>query len=63
MRHDYIRRGRVSRRDMRRRALLRAWNDADTWLRVGDLIAGWGALGMILLTAVLIVAGALRLAA
>lgn len=63
IRHDYIRRGRVSRWDMRRRALLRVWNDEDTWIRVGDKLAAWGCWGVILLAAVLIAAGVLRLGA
>lgn len=60
VRRDFYRRGRVSRWDMRRRALLRAWNDEDTWVALGDKLAAWGCWGVILLAAVLIAEGVLR---
>lgn len=43
--------------------LLRAWNDEEAWMKAGDLVAGWGALGMIAFGAVAILAAWLRTAA
>ena len=44
MRKNWMRPGAVSRWDMRRRAALRAWNDADTWVAIADWICGPGLL-------------------
>lgn len=60
MRKNYFRRGRVPRWDMRRRALLRAWNEWNP-LPFADWIMGWGVIIMFGLCLVLFFAAYLKI--
>ena len=60
-RHNWMRRGRTSRWDMRRRALLRAWNDEEVWIGLADWIMGWGVIIMFALCLVLFFAAYLKI--
>ena len=61
MRHNWMRRGQASRWDMRRRALLRAWNDEATWISLADWIMGWGVILIFVIYAALCYAAYLNI--
>lgn len=61
MRKTMIRRGSMSRLDIWRRRARRAWNDDRFWTLAGERLAAWGIYAVMLLAAVLIVAGRIRL--
>lgn len=63
MRHNWMRRGQASRWDMRRRALLRAWNDEATWISLADWIMGWGVIFMFAICLILFFAAYLKIGA
>jgi len=56
-----FREARMSRWDIRMRAMRRAWNDETFWVTVGEQLAAWGCWAVIILAGVLMFAGWLRL--
>ena len=61
MKRALIRSARMSRWDIWRRRARRAWNDDRFWTLVGEQLAAWGILAVMILAAVLIIAGRIRL--